>query len=354
MKAAVWHGRGDVRVEDVASAPDPGPGEVRAAVEWCGICGTDLEEWRSGPHFIPSDAPHPLTGTRAPMILGHEVSARIADIGEGVTDLHEGDLVALDGLMGCGECWWCARHMINLCPKMASIGLHVNGGLAETITVQAATCIAVPAGVGADSAALAEPFAVAVRALRRARLSFGESVAIFGGGMIGLATTVVAKAAGAAPIVMVEPLAERRALALQCGADHAFDPREAEVLDEIVSHTQGRGADVSVDAAGKPAVGPLAVRATRSGGRTAIVGLTWEPSSFSFFTLAAGEKEIIGSLSHVADEDFAAAVSLIAARGITPELVSAMKVPLERAVDDGFASLAGAHPPAKVLVGGRV
>lgn len=350
MKAVVWHGRRDVRVEDVPGAPDPRSGEIRAAVEWCGICGTDLEEWRSGPHWIPKDEPHPLTGTSAPMILGHEVSARVTDVGHDVAGVHEGDLVALDGLMGCGTCWWCTRHLINLCPKMANVGLHFNGGLAEAITVPAATCVVVPEGVEADSAALAEPFAVAVRGLRRSRLGFGESIAIFGAGMIGLATTVVAKAAGATPVIVLDPLPERCKLAADLGADVTLQSIDEQA---IADETEGRGTDVAVDAAGAPDSAAQAVAATRSGGRTVIVGLAAEPASFSFMSLAAAEKEIIGSLSHVADEDFAAAVWLLASHDITPGTISALRVPLSRAVADGFQALASEHPPPKVLVRAR-
>jgi threonine dehydrogenase-like Zn-dependent dehydrogenase len=95
LRAVVWHGRGDVRVEDVAEAPPPGRDEVMVAVEWCGICGTDLEEWRHGPRFVPVGEPHPVTGRKAPIVLGHEVSGRVAEVGPAVTDLREGDLVAL-------------------------------------------------------------------------------------------------------------------------------------------------------------------------------------------------------------------------------------------------------------------
>ncbi len=352
MKAVVWHGRGDVRVEEVAYAPSPGPGEVRVAVEWCGICGTDLEERRSGPHFVPLD-PHPLTGRMAPLVLGHEVAGRVADLGDEVEGLEEGDLIGLDALIGCGQCWYCQRHQINLCRKLAAIGLMADGGLSEAVTVPAAMCIPIPAAVKGDSAALAEPVAVAVRGLRRGRAALGDSVAILGAGMIGLATLCAARACGASQILVADPLEERRSLALSLGADAALDPTTGEFLQVTRDRTEGRGVDIAVDAAGSALSGPQAIEATRPGGRTVIVGLSSTPAIVDLFALAGSEKEVLGSLSHIADEDFVAAVRLLASGVLTAERIGAVKVPLESAVTDGFDVFERPNAPVKILVGSQ-
>jgi len=339
LRAVVWHGRGDVRVEDVAEAPRPGRDEVMVAVEWCGICGTDLEEWRHGPRFIPVGKPHPVTGRKAPLVLGHEVSGRVAEVGPAVTDLREGDLVALDALIYCGRCWWCLRHHVTLCPQLAAIGLSADGGLAEAVTVPARMCIPVPEGVRADTAALAEPVAVAVRALRRGRLAFNESLVVLGAGMIGIACLVVGRSMGASPIVVAEPIASRRELALTLGADLALDPRDHELLEAVLDVTGRRGADVAVDAAGSRDSGPAAIAAARPGGRVVVVGLASEPAPVDLFALATGEKELIGSLSHVWDEDFAAALRLLADGVLIADQVVGRKLSLEETVDEGFAAI---------------
>jgi (R,R)-butanediol dehydrogenase/meso-butanediol dehydrogenase/diacetyl reductase len=339
LRAVVWHGRRDVRVEDVPEAPRPGPDEVKVAVEWCGICGTDLEEWRSGPHFIPVAEPHPLTGRKAPLILGHEVSGRVADVGRSVSELHEGDLVALDALISCGRCWWCRRHHVTLCPQLAAIGLHADGGLAEAVTVPAQMCIRIPDGVGADTAALAEPVAVAVRALRRGRVALNESLVVFGAGMIGVACLVVGRSMGAAPIVVADPVASRRELARSLGADLVVDPRAPDLLELVRSATGARGADVAVDAAGSRDSGPAAIAAARPGGRAVVVGLAAEPASVDLFALATGEKELIGSLSHVWDEDFAAAVRLLGDGILTADQVVGRRLSLEQTLDHGFGAI---------------
>lgn len=350
MKAVRWHGRDDVRVDDVADAPPPGDDEIRLRVEWCGICGTDIEEWRHGPVWIPADEPHPLTGRRAPMVLGHEIAARAVDIGPSVVGFAEGDLVAIEGVFGCGRCWWCARHQANLCADLADVGLHFDGGLAEQVTVPAAVCGLVPQGVLAEDAALAEPVSVAIRAVRRSRLGLGESVAVFGAGMIGLGVVVAARAAGAATVVVVEPDARRRELAMGLGASAALTP-EGGWLEALREQTDGRGPDVCVDAAGTAVTGPAAVAASRRGGRTVIVGLANQASSLMFSSIAAGEKEVLGSLAHVLDEDFTPAIGLIASGAISAAAVDALEVPLDRAVEDGFRALIEPDPPTKVLVG---
>ena len=272
MRAVRWHAREDVRLDEV---PDPGPpraGEVTLAVEWCGVCGTDLEEWRSGPHWVQTGEAHPLTGRVAPITLGHEVSARVVATGRDVVGLEPGDLVAVDGLVTCGRCWWCQRHELTLCESLASIGMHADGGLADFITVPAVGCITVADHVGSDTAALAEPLAVAVRGIRRGRLVAGESVVIFGAGMIGLGALVAARAYGAGSITVVTPGQARRDLAISLGADMAIDPAVPHLVDELRTSHGGRGPDLVIEASGDPRAIVDAIASSRKGGRTVLIG----------------------------------------------------------------------------------
>ena len=147
MQAALWHARDDVRVEEVPEPGAPGPGEVIIRVGACGICGTDLEEYRAGPLFIPVGRPNSLTGRQAPIILGHEFAGEVVEVGRGVTEFRPGDRVAPDVLLYCGTCYWCRRHQVMLCEKMAALGLSGDGGLAEYCRAPAAMCRPVPAAL---------------------------------------------------------------------------------------------------------------------------------------------------------------------------------------------------------------
>ncbi len=350
MLAARWHRRGDLRLEDVADPRPPAAGEVTVEVSWCGICGTDLEEYTAGPVLIPVDRPNPLSGQRAPLILGHEVSGRVAAVGAGVPGLREGDLVAVDGIMFCGKCFWCRRNQVTLCPSMASIGLMADGGLAERITVAAATCIPVAAHVPDEHAALAEPVSVAVRAMRRGRLGVGEHVLVCGAGTIGLAAVMVARALGAGEVSVIDPVGFRRDLAIRLGAARAVHPNDA--VPELFADRNGVGPDLCIDASGVPRATAAAAGLVRAAGRVVVLGVTNAPTTLDTLGLVVREIELIGSLSHVYDEDFAAAVHLIGDGRVDVSALITHRIPLARVVEDGFGALTGGtrDQTLKVLV----
>lgn len=352
MRAVRWHGRMDLRFEEIPDAPAPGPGRVRVRVEWAGICGTDREEWRTGPHAIQVGSPHPTTGRMAPIVLGHEVAGTLVDIGAGVKGLHEGDLVALDGILPCERCYWCRANQPQLCVSLASIGFHADGGLAELITVPAQTAIRVPNGTPADTAALAEPVAVAVRALRRGRLRAGESIAVVGSGMIALAAVRVARSFGASIISVVARPGPRRDLSRTLGADAVFDLDDPDLPARLLETHEGRGPDLVLEAAGSVASAQRAIVSARRGGRVVLVGLPVEPVPFDVYGFVLAEREIIASLSHVWNEDFTQAVELLSRGVLRADEVVSVRLPLEEAVTRGFEAMARLDlPGAKVLVG---
>lgn len=349
MKAVRWHAQRDVRVEDVEDAPSPREGEVRIDVEWCGICGTDLEEYLDGPVIISLD-PHPLTGMHAPIVIGHEVSGRVSDTGPGVEGFREGQLVALDGFITCGTCWSCERHAVNRCANWAHIGMSYPGGLAERLTVPASMVIPVPKEIPSDSLALAEPFSVAVRAIRRARLRMGERVVVIGGGTIGLAVLQVARAAGSGDVVLVEPLAFRREKAFSLGASDV-----AASCDDLKGGSIPTMADVIIDCTGSVSTPSQAISLVKPGGRIVLVGLPVEDGKIDYLGMVLREVEMIGSLGHVYDEDFKAAVDLICSERVDAHSLITHRVPLEQAVTDGLALLAhGDRSDAlKILISAR-
>ncbi len=329
MLALRWHGRGDVRLDEIEEPLLPGPGEVQLRVLSCGICGTDVEEYRSGPIFVPTGGPHPLTGRSAPITLGHEFSGEVVAVGAGVEVYEPGDRVAADTLIFCGECYWCRRHQVTLCERLGALGLMDDGGLAALCNAPARTLLPLPENVSDEAGALAETLAVAVRALGRGRLAIGERVAVVGAGAVGLMALQAANAGGASSVSVVEPLPERRSLAAALGAHETLDPDDDSEL----------GADLVVECSGNVRAIKIAVRAARRGGRVVLVGIYGHAGPFEFMQVVGAEKEIIGSLSHVYDEDFAAALGLLGRGAVVAEPLVSDRIPLSRALDDGLLAL---------------
>jgi (R,R)-butanediol dehydrogenase/meso-butanediol dehydrogenase/diacetyl reductase len=350
MKAAVWYGRDDLRIENVPDPTPPGPGELILKVEACGICGTDLEEYRHGPIFVPVAAPNPLTGCAAPIILGHEFVGQVVAIGQGVKRFQVGDRAAPDVLIYCGECYWCQRHQVTLCENLSALGLTCDGGLAEYCKVPEAMCFPVDLAVPPEYIALAEPLSVAVRALRKGRLGLGETVAVMGAGTIGLFALQAALHGGAGEVIVVEPLAWRRELALQLGASAVIDPHADDPVEALRDLTR-IGPDVVIEASGSATVIPIAIDAARKAGRIVLVGIPVRASSLNFFRVVSTEKEIIGSLSHVYDEDYRYAVRLLEQGRIQAAPLISDIIPLDDLLERGIHRLEKqADTTLKVLV----
>jgi (R,R)-butanediol dehydrogenase/meso-butanediol dehydrogenase/diacetyl reductase len=351
MRAAVWYARHDIRVEEF---PDPArlaADEVRLRVTWCGICGTDLEEYLCGPLFIPVGKPNPLTGRCAPMVIGHEFVGTVVEAGSGVTDLSPGDRVAVDTLIHCGECFFCKRHQVHLCERLAIMGLMTDGGLCEYINAPRYMCFRYSDSLPDTHAALAEPASVAVRSARRGRLEAGESVAILGAGTIGLLTLAVARALGAGEVLVVEPAESRRSVAMALGATAAVDPSSADPLKAVRDLTGGRGADVVFECAGNTATMSMAPELARRAGRIVLVGLHDAPIPIRLVSVVTGEKELIGSFSHVYDEDFSEAVDLLSAGKMEAAPFITAQIGLTDLVSAGLDELASSKARhLKILV----
>lgn len=327
MLALRWHGRGDVRLDDIEPLPPPGPGDVQVQVRCCGICGTDVQEFRNGPVFIPTE-PHPLTGRLAPITLGHEVCGIVRSVGAGVDAPQPGQRVSLDTVISCGGCYWCLRHQVNRCERLAQLGLSFDGGLAECCNVPALATTVLPDGVSDAAGAMMEILAVGVRALRRGRFQLGERVCVLGGGATGLMAAQAARASGAAEVGLVEPSPQRREVADDVGMDWTEPAAPADVR-----------ADLVLECSGNPEAVADAVTACRPGGRVVLVGLYRAAVGFDFLSLVEHEREIIGSLSHLYDEDFPAALALLGSGQVWPEPLVSDRVPLRRALEDGLLPL---------------
>lgn len=328
MKAVQWFGRGDLRVVDVPAATAPGPGELLLDVAWCGLCGTDVEEYADGPIAIAVQ-PHSLTGLSAPITVGHEVSAIVSAAGPGTT-VPVGTAVALDGYVVCGSCHECLAGAPNRCERWAFIGMSLPGGLAEQLTVPESMAIPAPDTVALDELALAEPFAVAVRAVRRASSRSGAAVVV-GGGTIGLAVAQVARALHGHHITVVERSDLRRSIAVELGFTVAAS------LAEVTPSS----ATVLWECSGSTSVLESAPPLVRAGGTIVLVGIPVERCLIDIADVVLRELSLVGTVGHVLAEDTRLAVDLIASGRVDARRLISHRIPLERAVDDGIAHLAG-------------
>lgn len=339
MKALVWHGRRDIRIEQLPDPPSPLENQIRIKVDWCGICGTDLEEFAHGPMYIPVDLPNELTGRKAPIILGHEFVGTVVEVGPGVSGFRYGDRVAPDTLLFCGNCWFCQRHLVHHCRKLAILGLMTDGGCAEYVNVPEYMCFKLPGTMPPENGALAEPTAVAVRAVRTGGVKLGDTVAVVGGGTIGLLCLQVALLSGAARVFVVEPHENRRRLACKLGAKQAIDPMAANPQEALMDLTGGEGADVVLECGGNQATMSVAPLLARPQGVVVITGLHNEPVGIDLFSLVRREVTIKGSFSHIYDHDFSEAVALLGAGQVLAAPLISARISIDEAIEKGFEKL---------------
>jgi (R,R)-butanediol dehydrogenase / meso-butanediol dehydrogenase / diacetyl reductase len=299
-RAAVWHGRGDLRIDLVPMPATPAPDAVRIAVDWCGVCGSDLLEYAEGPVVIPTE-----NGSTkgSPVVLGHEFVGTVTAVGRSARNIAVGDVVAVDTLVRCGTCHYCRSGDFNLCPDLGVVGLTVDGGFAETVDVPAYMCYRVDPGLPRDTAALAEPLAVAIRAIRRSQAPPDRPVAVIGCGSIGLLCVMVARHAGFERVVAVDIADGRRHAAKRAGA--------METVDHIPQFDAGAGPWALLDCTGSSDVLGQLVAAAPAKSRIALVGVTPGDVQLQLKHVLDKELELVGSLSHDG-LDFKAAVDLLA------------------------------------------
>jgi (R,R)-butanediol dehydrogenase / meso-butanediol dehydrogenase / diacetyl reductase len=312
MIAAVMHGAGDIRVEEVPR-PSPGPGEVLLRITAVGVCGTDAAEFARGPITFPLARRHPVTGHLGPMIPGHELAGFVEGVGDGDHGLGEGALVASGAGISCGTCSWCRRGRTNLCPSYFTVGLDRHGGLAQYATVPAASCVEVDAaGLGPDLAALAQPMSIAVHAMRRGRPEPGDVAVVIGVGGIG-AFLVHALASSGVTVVATDLDAERLKIATRLGAAHAIgDPGPGGLSDQLAAAQLAP--TLVYEVTGTTAGLDAAFGVLRRGGRLVIVGHQKAAGEIAYQSMTRDELEVIGTNAHQCAVDLPEAIRLLSTR----------------------------------------
>lgn len=263
MKAAVFYGTKDIRVETIPERL-PEAGEVMIQVKACGVCGTDMHIYQGA---------EGAAKTTPPTILGHEFSGVVYATGTGVTSVKPGDRVCVDPNDMCGACWYCRQGMGHFCENMIGIGTTVNGGFAEFCTVREKQVYRIPDQLSFEAAAMAEPIACCLHGMDMTNVQPGQTVLIVGGGTIGLIMLQLAKIAGAAVIVLAEPIAEKRDKAKSLGADLVLNPL-TERLDELLASHGVKGINAAIECVGSVKTMQYAIDHTGRGGTAMLFGLT--------------------------------------------------------------------------------
>jgi alcohol dehydrogenase, propanol-preferring len=273
MLAARLHkGSKNVTVDEVP-IPSLGRNEVLVKVGGIGVCHSDV-------HFINGV----LTAPNYPVTLGHEGAGSVEKLGEGVKNVRQGDLVALFYLNVCGECEYCITGRENICDRLLNLGVEMEGTWAEYVKVSASSLIPLPPELPLDQAALAGCAVVTpFHAMFEGDVRPGKSVAIIGIGGVGFHGLEWARIFGASPIIAVDINDEKLKRATAAGADYTVNARNEDALEAIRRLTGGRGADVLFEFIGNKTTMEQAIKSTKKGGRTVMVGIT--PSNIQYNAL---------------------------------------------------------------------
>ena len=293
--------------------PQPGAREVLVAVGAAGICAGDM-------YFYLGKNPYAVY----PQICGHEIAGTVVGIGDGVSGLEPGTRVVVDPFVGCGSCYPCRVGKSNCCANLQIIGIHMPGGYAEFLTAPVQSVHPIPEGLSLVDASFAEPVAIGVQACRRGEVKAGEHVLVLGCGPIGIALIEVAQAKGAR-VVATDIVPERVETAARYGAETLL--ADEDLVDAVLSQTNGEGAPVVIEATGSPRAMEQTVELVAAGGRIVILGLVKQGVSVTFPGLEFTRKEmtIVGSRASV--NCFPEALHLMASGSITyPQIATEFRM----------------------------
>jgi len=259
MRAGVFYGKNDVRVEDVPDLTlEAGDRfDVLIAVKAGGICGSDIHYYNG--EMPPDD----FVGH----VLGHELAGEVVAVGAGVTNVRVGDRVGVEPLIGCGVCDWCKAGEYHICPDLRHVGYYYSGGFGELAKAPHDKVFKLPDSISYEAATLIDGYAVAVHALHKSRLSVADFVVVFGAGPLGLCTAQAAQAAGARGVVIIDVIDEVLETAKRAGIREAWNSTKMDVVAEVLKRTDGRGCDIVFETAGggAPVIEPSIAMLRRNG-----------------------------------------------------------------------------------------
>lgn len=335
MKAAVFKGAG--KPLQVQTIPDPTPGDRQLIVEvaYCGICGTDLHSTREGPAMLPCDS-----------VLGHEFVGEVAELGRGLQSSWErGDRVCALPFISCGACEACLAGRPFECQGIGCIGIDQPGGFAQYVATSECNTLKLPDQLAMHDAALIEPLAVGLHAVRVGGVKAGQRVLITGAGPIGLAVALWARFMGARDVVVSEPAAERRNLALAMGATEVIDP--AADLGAQFADAAGGPADVLFECVGAPGLIQQFIDIAPRRAMLVPVGVCEQPDTILPFPALIKELAIQFAIAYTRD-DYETVIAMLSQGRIDPSPMVTGIVSLDE-MPDAFEALRSPSDQCKVL-----
>ncbi len=337
MKALVLKEYNRLVYEDVP-VPEIAPDEVLVKVKACGICGSDI-------HGVDGS-----TGRRKPpLVMGHEASGVITEVGAGVKDWQKGSRVTFDSTIYRLDDWYSRQGLFNLSDERRVLGVSCdeyrrNGAFAEYVAVPRHILYRIPEAVSFEQAAMVEPLSVAMHAVRLAPLTLNDTAVVVGAGLVGLLLIQVLRAAGCGKIVAVDLQEYRRELASRFGADVALNPEESDIPAEVRALTDGRGADTVFEVVGITPTVKLAIDCTRKGGALVLVGNFSPTVEIPLQAVVARQLTLYGSCASCGE--FPACLDLIGRTTVNLETMMSARAPLA----EGAAWFAKARDPGNRLL----
>jgi L-iditol 2-dehydrogenase len=319
VKALLLTGPGTLAIAEVPT-PEIGDGDVLVRVRACGVCGSDVHGYDgSSGRRIP------------PLVMGHEASGVVERVGAGVRHFSPADRVTFDSTVSCGRCEYCRRGAVNLCDQRMVLGVSCadyrrDGAFAEYVSVPARILYRLPEGMAFEHAAVIEALSVAVHAVKRRQPAPADTVVVVGCGMIGLLVVQVLRATGCERIVAVDVDEGRREMAARFGAAQTLDGR-GDVPAAVKAYTDGRGADVAIEAVGRTETVIAAIRAVRKGGTVTLIGNLAARVELPLQEVVTREIALLGSCA--SSGEYPACIDLIASGRVDVAPLISIVAPLE-------------------------
>lgn len=321
MKAAVYHGPQDLRVEEVP-VRELKDNEVKIQVKYCGICGTDI-------HIFHGDGG--CCDVTPPLVPGHEFSGVVAEVGAGVKTVKVGDRVTGDPNDMCGECYFCKNGMQHFCKNNIGIGTTVDGGFAEYVIMREKQVYKVSDDLSFIEAAMTEPISCCLHGIDLCNIKAGDTVLVIGGGPIGMIMMQLAKNAGASKVIMSEPVEEKREQALKLGATKTIDPLHEDVEAVLAEYCEN--VNVVIECVGNVHTQADAVRFAGRGATIMYFGLAAPEESFPIRPDDIFKKELHITSSYINPYSFERAIQILESGTVELESLITNVVPLDDIAD---------------------